>query len=78
MVRSRRVDPDGRWQRTRAVMMDDSVGLTSRLSLTALLTLIDKERVSADLLRVQGMGDGIVPLKYTLFNLPVFPRRRAT
>ena len=80
VVRSRRVDPDGRWQRTRALMMDASVGLTSRLSLTALLTLIDKERVveriTADRLRVRGMGDGIVLLKYTLFNLPVFPRQQ--
>ena len=78
VIGSRRLEPDSRRQRTRTVLMEASYGLSSSLSFTTLFTLIDKERISGDRLRVRGIGDAVALVKYRLLKSTVFPRREVS
>ncbi len=67
---TRRLEPEGRRQVTRAGVLTLSRGISQRFSVTVMLTLLEKERRVTDLLRVRAPGDAVL-----LLNLNLHPQR---
>lgn len=65
---SRELSDGSQWQLTQSGIFKISYGASQQLSLSALFTLVQKERVASDHLLVRGIGDGVL-----LANLALLP-----
>ena len=65
---SRQLSDDSQWQLTQSGIFKISYGASQLLSVSALVTLVQKERAAADHRLVRGIGDGIL-----LANLSLLP-----
>ena len=65
---SRQLSDDSQWQLTQSGIFKISYGASHLLSVSALVTLVQKERAAADHILVRGMGDGVL-----LANLSLLP-----
>ena len=63
---SRQLSDNSQWQLTQSGIFKISYGASQRLSLSALFTLVQKERVVSDHLLVRGIGDGVLVVNLTL------------
>ena len=66
--RSRQLSNDSRWQLTQSGILKISYGASQLLSVSALVTLVQKERAASDHILVRGIGDGVL-----LVNLALLP-----
>lgn len=72
---TRSVTPDNRQQTSQSGLLKVSYGINRIFSVTAMLTMIQKERDVTDLLRVRGVGDGLVILQANLTPGYSYPQR---
>lgn len=67
---------DGRWQVSQSGLLTVSYGLTPTVSLTAIATLVQKERRSGDHVLVRGLGDGLLIANVVLLPTSPFSRQQ--
>lgn len=78
------LDDDTRKRKVHSALIDVSYGLSSRFSVTGLLTLLRQERKTklpqgpGELLKTTGIGDGVLLLKYNLVRQTVQNLRQVT
>ena len=63
---SRELSNDSQWQLTQSGILKISYGASQLLSVSALVTLVQKERAAADHILVRGIGDGVLLVNITL------------
>lgn len=72
---TRPLTPDDRQQTSQSGLLKVSYGINRIFSVTAMLNMIQKERDVTDLLRVRGVGDGLVILQANLTPGYSYPQR---
>ncbi len=72
---TRTLTPDDRQQTSQSGLLKVSYGINRIFSVTAMLTMVQKERDVSDLLRVRGVGDGLVILQANLTPRYSYPQR---
>lgn len=72
---TRTLTPDDRQQTSQSGLLKISYGVNRFLSVTGMLTMIQKERDVTDLLRVRGVGDGLLLLQANLIPGYSYPQR---
>lgn len=72
---TQRLESEGRRQVSRVGAISVSRGLSARLSVTVLLSMLEKERQVTDLVRLRGIGDPVILLHLNLHPRRSYPQR---